>query len=51
MPKLQFRSNVKPSMFAYPAETKPPQAEAKEKITTAVLSISQVYQDEEPAFR
>jgi 26S proteasome regulatory subunit N2 len=39
---MQFRSNAKPSLFAYPPETKPPQAEAKEKITTAVLSISQV---------
>ncbi|XP_027049051.1 26S proteasome non-ATPase regulatory subunit 1-like [Pocillopora damicornis] len=40
MPKMQFRSNVKPSMYAYPEPLKPPKKEEKEKVTTAVLSIT-----------
>merc|ERR1712083_256847 len=39
MPVLQYRSNAKPSTYAYPAleETK---KESKEKVATAVLSIT-----------
>lgn len=40
MPKMQFRSNAKPSMYAYPEPLKPPKKEEKEKVTTAVLSIT-----------
>ena len=32
MPKMQFRSNVKPSMYAYPEPLKPPKKEEKEKV-------------------
>lgn len=40
MPKMQFRSNAKPSLYAYPEPLKPPKKEEKEKVTTAVLSIT-----------
>ena len=32
MPKMQFRSNAKPSMYAYPEPLKPPKKEEKEKV-------------------
>eukprot|EP00124_Ichthyophonus_hoferi_P002517 Ihof_evm11s174 gene=Ihof_evmTU11s174 len=41
MPKLQFISKAKPSMFAYPPEIVPPKVETKAKVSTAVLSITQ----------
>ena len=37
---LQIISNAKPSLFAYPASTKPPAKEAVEKVATAVLSTT-----------
>jgi len=40
MPKIQFRSNAKPSMYAYPEPLQPPKKEEKEKVSTAVLSIT-----------
>lgn len=40
MPKIQFRSNAKPSVYAYPEALKPPKKEEKEKVSTAVLSIT-----------
>lgn len=40
MPKLDIRSNSKPSAFAYPAKLEPPKEKAKEKVETAVLSVT-----------
>ncbi|XP_026577459.1 26S proteasome non-ATPase regulatory subunit 1 [Pseudonaja textilis] len=40
MPKVQYRSNVKPSTFAYPAPLEVPKEKEKEKVSTAVLSIT-----------
>ena len=39
-PKFEFISNARPSLFAYPAPTKPPTKEAVEKVATAVLSTT-----------
>ncbi|KAI7871307.1 armadillo-type protein [Spinellus fusiger] len=39
-PKLEFISNVKPSLFAYPPALKPPSAAVVEKVATAVLSTT-----------
>ncbi|XP_022903059.1 26S proteasome non-ATPase regulatory subunit 1-like [Onthophagus taurus] len=38
MPKLDFKSNVKPSMFAYPPPLEEKKREEREKISTVVLS-------------
>lgn len=40
VPKFDIVSNVRPSLFAYPAPTKPPTKEAVEKVATAVLSTT-----------
>ncbi|CAH1398877.1 unnamed protein product [Nezara viridula] len=40
MPKLEIRSNAKPSMFAYPPPLEEKKREEREKVTTAVLSIA-----------
>jgi len=40
MPNFEFLSNAKPSMFAYPPMTTPPQVEKAEKVATAVLSTT-----------
>ncbi|XP_072266274.1 26S proteasome non-ATPase regulatory subunit 1 [Pyxicephalus adspersus] len=40
MPKVQYRSNCKPSTFAYPAPLEVPKEKEKEKVSTAVLSIT-----------
>lgn len=40
MPKLEFRSNAKPSLYAYPAPLEEKKREEREKVTTAVLSIA-----------
>lgn len=40
MPKMEFKSNAKPSLFAYPAPLKPASTEKVEKIATAVLSTT-----------
>lgn len=40
MPKLEVRSNAKPSVYAYPAPLEEKKREEREKITTAVLSIA-----------
>eukprot|EP00742_Colponemidia_sp_Colp-10_P001792 GILJ01001916.1.p1 GENE.GILJ01001916.1~~GILJ01001916.1.p1 ORF type:complete len:980 (-),score=200.10 GILJ01001916.1:129-3032(-) len=41
MPKnFDFKSNVKPSLFAYPAPLTPPVAAEKSKVSTAVLSTT-----------
>jgi len=40
MPVFTFKSNAKPSLFAYPPKTQPPTTVAPTKVKTAVLSIS-----------
>jgi len=40
MPVFKFKSNAKPSLFAYPPETKPPTAKAAPKLKSAELSIT-----------
>lgn len=40
MPKTQFTSNAKPSVYAYPEALQPPKKEEKEKVSTAILSIT-----------
>ncbi|CAB4446107.1 unnamed protein product [Rhizophagus irregularis] len=40
IPKFEFISNAKPSLFAYPATTKPPTTNVVEKVATAVLSTT-----------
>ncbi|KAL1140087.1 hypothetical protein AAG570_000019, partial [Ranatra chinensis] len=40
MPKLQIKSNAKPSTFAYPPPLEEKKREEREKVTTAVLSIA-----------
>lgn len=40
MPKLELRSNAKPSLYAYPAPLEEKKREEREKVTTAVLSIA-----------
>ena len=40
MPKIEFRSSAKPSTFAYPPPLEEKRDKAKEKVETAVLSIT-----------
>ncbi|XP_966419.1 26S proteasome non-ATPase regulatory subunit 1 [Tribolium castaneum] len=40
MPKLELKSNAKPSLYAYPAPLEEKKREEREKVTTAVLSIA-----------
>ena len=40
MPKLQFKSNANPNLFAYPPPAKKEQEKVKSKVATAILSIS-----------
>uniref|UniRef100_A0A915J588 26S proteasome regulatory subunit RPN2 C-terminal domain-containing protein n=1 Tax=Romanomermis culicivorax TaxID=13658 RepID=A0A915J588_ROMCU len=40
MPKVEFRSNAKPSLFAYPAPLQEKKEKAAEKVETAILSIT-----------
>ncbi|KAK0245602.1 armadillo-type protein [Armillaria nabsnona] len=40
VPKFEFVSNARPSLFAYPAAAKPPKKEAAAKVATAVLSTT-----------
>merc|ERR1711988_637022 len=40
MPKFSFKSNAKPSLFAYPPETKPEEKKSVGKVSTAILSTS-----------
>lgn len=40
MPKLEVRSNARPSVYAYPAPLEEKKREEREKVTTAVLSIA-----------
>jgi len=40
VPKFDYVSNAKPSLFAYPSSTKPPKKETVTKVATAVLSTT-----------
>lgn len=40
MPKLEFKSAAKPSLYAYPAPLEEKKSEEREKVATAVLSIA-----------
>ena len=40
MPVFKFKSNAKPSTFAYPPATVPPTTTAPTKVTSAVLSMA-----------
>lgn len=40
MPKLEVRSNARPSVYAYPAPLEEKKREEREKVQTAVLSIA-----------
>jgi 26S proteasome regulatory subunit N2 len=40
MPRMQFKSNAKPSIYAYPAPLQEKKREIVEKVATAVLSIT-----------
>nr|CAI5822890.1 unnamed protein product [Callosobruchus analis] len=40
MPKLEWKSNAKPSTYAYPPPMEEKKREEREKVTTAVLSIA-----------
>lgn len=40
MPKVEFKSAAKPSLYAYPAPMEEKKAEEREKVATAVLSIA-----------
>lgn len=40
MPKIEFRCNAKPSLFAYPPPTEKKKSQETEKVETAVLSIT-----------
>lgn len=40
MPKVEFRSAAKPSLYAYPAPLEEKKTEEREKVATAVLSIA-----------
>lgn len=40
MPKLELKSNAKPSLYAYPAPMEEKKREEREKVQTAILSIA-----------
>lgn len=40
MPKFEFMSNARPSLFGYPAPATPPKKETAAKVATAVLSTT-----------
>jgi len=40
VPKFEFTSNARPSLFAYPGATKPQKKETATKVATAVLSTT-----------
>ena len=40
MPKVELKSSAKPSMFAYPPNLEEKKKEIKDKVETAVLSIT-----------
>lgn len=40
MPKIEFKSAARPSLYAYPAPMEEKKREEREKVTTAILSIA-----------
>ena len=40
MPAIQFKSSAKPSTYGYPAPLEEKKKEDKEKVATAILSIT-----------
>merc|ERR1712034_44087 len=48
MPVVKFKSNAKPSMYGYPPALEEKKKEDKEKVTTAVLSITNKQKKKEP---
>merc|ERR1719318_1432824 len=48
MPVVKFKSSAKPSMFGYPPNLEEKKKEDKEKVTTAVLSITNKQEKKEP---
>lgn len=40
MPVVDYKSNAKPSMFAYPAPIEVAKKEEKERVATAILSVT-----------
>ncbi|CAH1721013.1 unnamed protein product [Chironomus riparius] len=40
MPKIEYKSSARPSLYAYPAPLEEKKREEREKVTTAVLSIA-----------
>lgn len=40
MPRIEYKSNAKPSTYAYPAPLEEKKREEREKVTTAILSIA-----------
>eukprot|EP01117_Protostelium_nocturnum_P011551 TRINITY_DN418_c0_g1_i1.p1 TRINITY_DN418_c0_g1~~TRINITY_DN418_c0_g1_i1.p1 ORF type:complete len:986 (-),score=320.55 TRINITY_DN418_c0_g1_i1:97-3054(-) len=47
MPVYSFKSNAKPSLFAYPPPTTPPTTVAPQKVSSAVLSVTKKNQREQ----
>ncbi|KAH9279147.1 26S proteasome non-ATPase regulatory subunit 1 [Echinococcus granulosus] len=47
MPQMQFKSNAKPSMFAYPPPLPIEKEKKKEKVETAILSITAKHKKKE----
>jgi len=47
MPKMEFKSNAKPSLYAYPPPLEEKKEKESEKITTAVLSITAKHKKKE----
>jgi 26S proteasome regulatory subunit N2 len=47
IPKWEFKSNARPSLFAYPEKVKTPEKKKAEKVSTAVLSTTKKAQERE----
>jgi len=47
IPKWEFKSSAKPSLFSYPEKVKPQEKKQAEKVSTAVLSITKKAQERE----
>ena len=47
MPKLEIRSNAKPSTFAYPPNLEEKKVDRKDKVETAILSITAKHKKKE----
>lgn len=47
IPKWEFKSSARPSLFAYPEKVKAPEKKIAQKVSTAVLSITKKAQERE----